>query len=214
MFEPEAQIFDLFPLLREHFLVTGLDIKAFFPQVGAVEVVGIPEILEIIPHTELRQGIFEKWSVVCLEPEVLSGFQDLFVHVHKPRTGKPAFHIALAGPGVGKGQPDLVDLAVFEETLDVEDLGPEKSDVGQGLFDSQRASLPKPVSFHVYADEVAFGEPAGKSYGILSPAARQLDGDGLVVLEIQVIPVALDPVEHVLAALQHVVAGSNDVETM
>ena len=92
---------------------------------------------------------------------------------------------------VAEGEPDLLYLVFCEETVDDLDVRTEEGDVLQSFVEGLSGPRPHAGSFDIHPDEVHLGIELGKFHRVFSLAAPEFEHDGILILEILFVPLAL-----------------------
>ena len=112
---------------------------------------------------------------------------------------------------VGEGEPDLLHLVLGEESLDDLDVGAEESHILQSFVDGLGGPCPHAGSFDVDADEVDVGVALGKFHSVFPFAAAELQHNGILVVEILLVPMTLhikgNMFHYRIRVLEHVLIG-------
>ena len=112
---------------------------------------------------------------------------------------------------VAESEPDFLYLVFAEETVDDFDVSAQESHVGQFFFQSLCGSGPHAGTLDVNTDEVHVGIELGQLYGVFAFAASEFKHDGVVVLEVLLMPVAFHVKGNVfhyrIRVLEHVAIG-------
>ena len=151
-------------------------------------------------------GVGEEEVGVGLQVDEASVDEELAIAIQEIGAGE-----SLAGVlhlGVGEGEPYLLHLARSEKTFYNLDVGAQKGHVLQSLFGCLCGSRPHASSFDVDTNEVDVRIELGQFYGIFSLATAQLQDDGVLVMEILLMPVTLhikrNMLHYRIGVLEHV----------
>ena len=147
----------------------------------------------IVPHH--IGGVGEKEVGVGLQMDDATIDEELAIALHEIGRGK-----ALAGIlhlRVAEGEPDLLYLVGGEEALDDLDVGTEEGHILQSFVEGLGGSCPHAGSLDVDTDEVHVGVELGELHRIFALATAQFEHDGVLIVEVLLVPVPFHLKRHV-----------------
>ena len=134
-------------------------------------------------------SIGEEEVRVGLEVDDAAIDEELAIAIHEPG-GREALAWVLH-LRVGEGKPYLLHLARSEEALDDLDVGAQEGYILQSLVEGLCGPSPHTGSLDIDTDEVHVGVELGQLYGVFTLATTQLQNDGVLVVEVLLVPVTL-----------------------
>lgn len=153
--------------------------------------------------TLLRYGLQRKviqLSGVGLEVDPTARLQQLLVGVQEAGVGEAVFFLSFFKEGIGEDDPYLRHLAGCKVLRDLVDLRTQEGDIGKPFLQRGLSAGIDTVALDVYTYEIPVAVFAAQTHAILALAARQLQGDGVLVLK-ELMPLALHP----LRELQYII---------
>ena len=135
------------------------------------------------------RGVGEEEVGVGLQVDDAAIDEELAIAVHEVG-GREAL-ARILHLGVGEGEPYLLYLVRSEEALDDLDIGTQEGDILQTLLEGLSSSRPHACSLDVDTNEVDVRVELGELYGIFSLATAEFEHNGVVIVEILLVPMAL-----------------------
>ena len=115
--------------------------------------------------------------------------------------------------GVGEGEPYLLHLIFREESVDDLNVGAKESDILQSLIEGLSGSCPHAGTLDVDTNKIDVRIALGKSHCVFTLAAPEFEYDGVIVVEILLVPVSLhfkgNVFHYRIRVLDHVLISSH-----
>ena len=183
----KADVLDGQSALQPLHLVMGLDIKYVIGQAAGIQVVGIGFDRQFVfLYQRMSVGVQER--AVGLQVYQTAITQDVAIVVQKPGGGKSLVH--LLHLRVRESDPYLGNLVGSKHTVDQLDARAQKRHVGQGQVGCHPRAGPHAGTLDVHPDVVLIGESLSQSHCILTLATSQFQHDGIIVVEVLLMPLA------------------------
>ena len=186
----ELQVLDGEAAGEPHGLVVGLDggrnaVAAL--GISGIEVGGAGEHRQVVVLNQTG-GVGEKEIGVGLQVDDAAVGEEAAIAFQEPRRRQPlagTFHLRVA-----ERQPYLLHFVGGEETVDELDAGAQECHILDAFLFHHFCAGPHACSLDVNANVVLAGKLLCKPHGILSLAASQLKDDGVIVMEVLLVPLA------------------------
>ena len=154
-------------------------------------------------------GIGEEKVRVGLQMDEATIGEEMAIAVEEPRGGESLTRVLHLW--VAEGEPYLADFVRGEEAVDDLDIGAQEGHILQSFVQGLCGACPHAGALDVDANEIDIGKQLSQSDGIFTLATAQLQDNGVVVMEILLVPMALQVKGHVfhyrIGVLEHVLVG-------